>query len=124
MPLSEDEQRILHEIEQQFYESDPAFAREVAKTTVYRHAGRNLKWAGLGFFVGFAVLVASFAYNLILGFVGFAVMLACAFIFERNLRKMGRAGWKQVTGNLKPAQVKEQFGDVGKRLKKRLKGEE
>ena len=26
MPLSEDEQRILHQIEQQFYESDSAFA--------------------------------------------------------------------------------------------------
>ncbi len=124
MPLSEDEQRILHEIEQQFYESDPAFAREVAKTTVYRHAGRNLKWAALGFFLGFALLISSFTFNQVLGFAGFLVMLACAFVFERNLRKMGRAGWKQVTGNLKTTQVKEQFGDVGKRLKKRFKRDE
>ncbi len=124
MPLSEDEQRILHEIEQQFYESDPAFAREVGKTTLYRHAGRNLKWAAMGFLCGFALLVGSFATSLFLGFLGFAVMLACAFVFERNLRKMGRAGWKQVTGNLKTTQVKEQFGDVGKRLKKRFKREE
>jgi hypothetical protein len=69
-------------------------------------------------------LVGSFATSLFLGFVGFAIMLACAFIFERNLRKMGKAGWKQVTGNLKTTQVKEQFGDVGKRLKKRFKREE
>ncbi|HJV09287.1 MAG TPA: DUF3040 domain-containing protein [Acidimicrobiales bacterium] len=124
MPLSEDEQRILHEIEQQFYESDPAFARGVGKTTLYRHAGRNLKWAALGFLAGFALLVGSFATSLFLGFVGFAVMLGCAFIFERNLRKMGKAGWKQVTGSLKTTQVKEQFGDVGKRLKKRFKREE
>ncbi len=124
MPLSEDEQRILHEIEQQFYESDPAFAREVGKTTLYRHAGRNLKWAAAGFFAGFVLLVGAFATSLFLGFVGFAVMLACAFFFERNLRKMGRAGWKQVTGNLKTTQVKEQFGDVGKRLKKRFRREE
>ena len=124
MPLSEDEQRILHEIEQQFYESDPAFAREVAKTTVYRHAGRNLKWAALGFFVGFALLIASFSFSVILGFASFLIMLACAFVFERNLRKMGKAGWKQVTGSLKTTQVKEQFGDVGKRLKKRFKREE
>ncbi len=124
MPLSEDEQRILHEIEQQFYESDPAFARGVGKTTLYRHAGRNLKWCALGFFAGFVLLIASFATNLFLGFLGFAVMLACAFIFERNLRKMGKAGWKQVTGNLKTTQVKEQMGDVGKRLKKRFRREE
>ena len=38
MPLSEDEQRILHQIEQQFYESDPAFAQQVSQTTLYRHA--------------------------------------------------------------------------------------
>ena len=34
MPLSEDEQRILSEIEQQLYESDPALAREVAKKKI------------------------------------------------------------------------------------------
>jgi len=124
VPLSEDEQRILHQIEQQFYESDPAFARGVEKTTLYRHAGRNLKWAAFGFFAGFVLLVGAFATSLFLGFVGFAVMLACAFFFERNLRKMGRAGWKQVTGNLKTTQVKEQFGDVGKRFKKRFRREE
>jgi len=124
VPLSEDEQRILHEIEQQFYESDPAFARGVGQTTLYRHAGRNLKWAALGFLAGFFLLVGAFATSLFLGFVGFAVMLACAFVFERNLRKMGRAGWKQVTGNLRTGQVKEHFGDVGKRLKKRFRRED
>ena len=41
VPLSEDEQRILHEIERRFYESDPAFASQVSQTTLYRHAGRN-----------------------------------------------------------------------------------
>ena len=40
VPLSEDEQRILSEIEQQLYESDPALAREVGSTTVYTAAFR------------------------------------------------------------------------------------
>ena len=120
MPLSEDEQRILHEIEQQFYESDPAFAREVAKTTVYRHHGRNLKWAGLGFFIGFLLLLG-FAVNLILGFAGFLIMLGCAFVFERNLRKMGRAGWKQVSESVKVSNFKEALGDAGKKIRKRFK---
>ena len=124
MPLSEDEQRILHEIEQQFYESDPAFAREVAKTTVYRHAGRNLKWAALGFFVGFAVLIASFSSSVILGFAGFLVMLASAFVFERNLRRMGKAGWKQVSESVKVSNFKDALGETGKKFKKRFKKEE
>ena len=123
MPLSEDEQRILHEIEQQFYESDPAFAREVAKTTVYRHHGRNLKWAALGFFVGFALLLG-FAVNLILGFAGFLVMLGCAFVFERNLRKMGKAGWKQVSESAKVSNFRTSLGETGKKLRKRFKKEE
>ena len=124
MPLSEDEQRILHEIEQQFYESDPAFAREVAKTTVYRHAGRNLKWAALGFFLGFALLISSFTFNQILGFAGFLVMLGCAFVFERNLRKMGRAGWKQVSESVKVSNFREALGDAGKKFRKKFKKEE
>ncbi len=124
MPLSEDEQRILHEIEQQFYESDPAFAREVGKTTLYRHAGRNLKWAALGFLCGFALLIVAFATSTLLGFLGFLIMLGCAFVFERNLRKMGRAGWQQVTGNMKTPNLRSYFGDAGKRLRKRFKKEE
>jgi hypothetical protein len=123
VPLSEDEQRILHEIEQQFYESDPAFAREVGKTTLYRHAGRNLKWAAAGFFCGFLLLIVAFASSLLLGFAGFLVMLASAIVFERNLRKMGRAGWQQVTGNMKAHNLRESLGDAGRRLRKRFKRE-
>ena len=37
MPLSEDEERILNEIEDQLYETDPDLAREVSETTVYTH---------------------------------------------------------------------------------------
>ena len=124
MPLSEDEQRILHEIEQQFYESDPQFAREVAKTTVYRHAGRNLKWAALGFVVAFAVVIFTFTINVLLGLAGFFVMIACAAVFERNLRKMGRAGWKQVSGSAKVSNFRSALGETGTKLRKRFKKEE
>ncbi len=124
MPLSEDEQRILHEIEQQFYESDPAFARGVGKTTLYRHAGRNLKWAAVVFVAGFALLVTSFASSLILGFGGFLVMLAAAIVFERNLRRMGKAGWQQVTGTMRTGNVRQYVGDVGQRFRRRFRREE
>ncbi len=124
MPLSEDEQRILHEIEQQFYESDPAFAREVGKTTLYRHAGRNLKWAALGFVCGFVLLLVSFASSLILGFAGFLVMLGSAVVFERNLRKMGKAGWRQVSDTMKTHNLRDTMGDAGKRIRKRFKRNE
>ena len=122
MPLSEDEQRILQEIERSFYDNDPAFAREVSTKTLYRHAGRNLKWATLGFVVGLAILVVSFAQSLVVGFIGFLVMLGSAFVFERNARKMGKAGLQSVsqrTGNLS-----EMLGDRSKRLKERFRRDE
>ena len=124
MPLSEDEQRILQEIEQQFYEHDPHLAREVGSTTLYRHAGRNLKWAAAGFIAGFALLIFSFASSLVLGFAGFLVMLICAFVFERNLRKMGRAGWQSMTETMRAGNLREYVGDAGNRIRRRFKREE
>ena len=50
MPLSEDEERILLEIEENLYESDPELAREVSETTVYTKSLKNLKWSVLIFF--------------------------------------------------------------------------
>ena len=52
MPLSEDEQRILHEIEQQFYANDPHLAGEIGNHSVYAHCLRQMKWAGVMFAVG------------------------------------------------------------------------
>ena len=122
MPLSEDEQRILQEIEQQFYEHDPDLARAVGSTTVYKHAGRNLKWAALGFFAGFALMIVSFASQLWLGIAGFLAMFACAVVFERNLRKMGRASWQEMTQAMRARGGP--FGDTGKKLRERFKRDE
>src|SRR5256885_16837600 len=93
VPLSEDEQRILHEIERQFYEQDPAFARQVGSTTVYSHAGRNLKWAAAGFVTGLVLMITLFVSSLALGFIGFAVMFVSAGGFAGHPRRPGKAGW-------------------------------
>lgn len=46
MGLSEHEQKILKDIEQQLSASDPRLVKEVSETTVYRYSGRgsNLPW--------------------------------------------------------------------------------
>jgi hypothetical protein len=121
VPLSEDEQRILHEIERRFYESDPAFASQVSQTTLYRHAGRNCKWAALGFVAGLIFLLVSFAQSPFLGAIGFAGMVFSAVIFERNLRKMGRAGLQQITESMKARNPGELLGDARRRLRERFK---
>lgn len=120
LPLSEEEQNVLREIERSFYENDPDFAREVSSRTLYRHAGRNLKWAALGFVGGLIVLVLSFASSLVLGFFGFLVMLACAFVFERNLRKMGRAGLESLSTSLRARGFNDVLGDTRRRLRDRF----
>jgi hypothetical protein len=121
VPLSEDEQRILSEIEQHLYASDPALVREVSSTTIYRHAGRNLKWAALGFIAGLLFMVMTFTTSIVLAFVGFLAMLGSAIVVERNIRRMGRAGWQQWTSSVGADGVRDRFGSVGDRLRNRFK---
>ncbi len=103
MPLSEDEQRILAEIERNLQESDPRLAKEVGETTVYRHALGSLKWSVLGFIAGIVVMVATLQVHYLLAFCGFLLMLVSALGFERNLRMMGRAGINQVSSAFRAA---------------------
>jgi Flp pilus assembly protein TadB len=100
MPLSEHEQRILAELEESLSRQDPRFADRVANESVYRRAGRRCKWAAAGFVAGLVGLVALYSVSVILGLLMVAVLFACALIFERNLRSMGRAGWHDVTRSL------------------------
>ena len=97
MPLSEHEQRILAQLEESLVRQDPGFAERVRSETVYRHAGRYCKWAAAGFVAGVAVTVAFYSRSVLAGFAGVAVMFVSAVVFERNLRRMGRAGWHDLT---------------------------
>jgi hypothetical protein len=124
VPLSEDEERILHEIEQQLHASDPDLVREVGQTTLYRHAGRNLKWATLGFVAGLVFMVLTFTTSTWLGVLGFLGMLGSAIAFERNLRKMGKAGWRQWTMSVGANGMRDYFSSTQARMKDRFKREE
>jgi len=97
MPLSENEQNILNEIERQLEESDPRLAREVSETTVYRHALGSMKWITAAFIVGLGVMIAGLTVHFLIGFLGFLLMWFAAIGFERNLRLMGRAGLHSVS---------------------------
>jgi hypothetical protein len=121
MPLSDEEQKILREIEAQLSASDPALAQQVKTSTVYRHAGRNIKWAGLGFIAGLVLIVTTFATSLVAGFVGFLVMLACLFVIERNARKLGKAGLQSLTGWRGEGGVSNFLGETGRNLRTRFR---
>ncbi|KJF19025.1 MULTISPECIES: DUF3040 domain-containing protein [Acidithrix] len=120
MPLSEHEQNILREIERNFYESDPNFAARVREETVYRHAGRNCKWSTLTFVVGLVVTVLTFSISVFLGIFGFLIMLASAVIFEQNLRRLGKAGWADLTSGRKPSGSTVKAKDLGSKIKNKF----
>ena len=124
MPLSEDEKRILSDIENHLYETDPALAREVAQTTVYTHAFRSLKWAAAIFLLGVVVMVSLLSTSFIFAFGGFLMMLASLLWFESNARKLGRAGLEQMTDNFRGAGLREVIDGAGNRMRERFQQSE
>ncbi len=120
MPLSEDEQRILREIEQQFYATDPEFAHEVGTTSLYRHGLRRLKLAALLFVAGLGVLVWMLVLgNAVLAFaLGAGPMFVAALLFEANLRTLGRAGLQQVTSSMKATALRDALGNARNRFRR------
>lgn len=123
MPLSEDEQRILQQIEQQFYATDPDLAGEIGNHSLYAHCLRRMRWAAALFVLGVVVLVVALAtaVNFTVSFGGFVVMLGAALWFERSLRKMGRAGMAQLSASLPTGGLRDYFGDTGERMRSRLR---
>ena len=124
MPLSEDEQRILSQIEQQLHETDPALAKEVATTTVYTHAARNIKWSILGFIVGLVTIVFTLSVSFWLAFIGFVMMLAAALLFEQNLRRLGRAGMNQLSMNVQSGSLRNSLSGRRGKLRERFRPDE
>ena len=92
MPLSEDEQRILNEMEQKLFENDRHFAHRVnsprasaARAGGLRPKGISYRVASLLFVVGFVVLLVSFRSSIVLATVGFFLMFLAALMVERRL---------------------------------------
>lgn len=118
MPLSEDEQRILREIEANLSVTDPKLVQQVSDTTLYRHSARMIKWAVLGLVLGLALLVMTFTSVLPLAVAGFLLMLFCLLVIEHHVRKMGRAGLESLTAS-RGMPLKGVFGGAGKRWRER-----
>ncbi len=94
MPLSEHEQRILHQIERQFHQ-ERGLARSLRVPADSREAARNAKRAAAGFVVGLLALSLSFAFSWILGLVGFVIMLATGVALVQSLRRLVRDRWRR-----------------------------
>ncbi len=97
MPLSEHEQRLLEQIERELYADDPKLVSTVRSINPRTYAIRRLWRSSALFIVGLGVLVSAVvisssagAVSIVLGLVGFVVMLACC---SAGLRRSAPAGW-------------------------------
>ena len=86
MPLNEDEQRILEEIERQFYEEDPKLARSVAGASLRSRLQPYRRFAVAGFVVGLVVMLVSFTSSVWIAALGFILMLASAAWLAMSFR--------------------------------------
>ena len=100
MPLSDHEQKILHELEESLYREDPAFAERVRSETVYRHAGRYCIWSALVFVAALVFMFLTFSSSVVLGFLGVVIMFLSAVVFANNARRMGKAGIDDISRSI------------------------
>jgi len=100
MPLSDDEQRILRQIEEQL-QHDEQFATKVSAAGLYRHSRHVVAWSALGAVVSLVGTVFLLVVHYLLAFAGFLVMLGFVLVIERQLRAISKAGIKDVVGALR-----------------------
>ena len=84
VPLSEDEQRILRQIEQEL-EQDPTFAQRG-----YRVSRRRSIMLALGLVIGLVITIGGLAVSFVVAFAGFVLVLVMAIMLESEVRLLGR----------------------------------
>lgn len=118
MPLDENEQRIIAEIEQQFHADDPVSAHRLESINLVSYLSRNCRWSLAGLVAGLVVVLAGFSTSWLLGVVGFLIMVASGVALVQNLRRIGKVGLDQVSRSLS-----SQFGgtdELSRRLRRRF----
>lgn len=87
MPLDDREQKILAEIERQFYQDDPELAAAVRNIDRSRSFG--IKLPLLGLIGGLAIVVAFFTSQTLVALAGFTLMVVSATALVHELRRRG-----------------------------------
>ncbi|HET9828137.1 MAG TPA: DUF3040 domain-containing protein [Nocardioidaceae bacterium] len=95
MPLSEEELRLLEQMERALVAEDPKLASTMRGTTLRATARRRALLAAGVFVVGVAVLMTGAVTKLIpVGILGFVVMLGSAYIALSSWRSQNHVGEK------------------------------
>lgn len=97
MPLDEREQRILEEIEAQFYQEDPHFAQTVRDTSLRSITAKRARFAVVGLVVGLVLMLAFFTRSQYVALGGFGLMVASGAWIVAAVRGRGGSGGGPMT---------------------------
>ena len=92
MPLSEEELRLLEQMERALVEEDPKFASTLRGTDVRISARRRAILAGVAFLGGVALLFVGVTTYWYVGLLGFLLMLGSATLALATMRTQRAAG--------------------------------
>ena len=104
MPLSENEQRLLEQMERALYAEDPKFATALRGSDPRRRTRRRVAIASVVFGLGVVLLMTGLVTNHVLtvSVVGFVTMLVSAIFAISSYRQVGNADLKVVGGSASP----------------------
>jgi Protein of unknown function (DUF3040) len=108
MALDDHEQKILAEIERQFYEEDPELARAVRQ--IARPSRFGVRLSLVGVIAGLAIVIGFFATSTLIAFLGFALLVGSAAALASGLRAKGwRSGEEKQEGDDPEADWRDPF---------------
>ncbi len=113
MALTEEEQRLLAQLEASLAADDPKLAQTLGAHPARRIHGRRATFAGIGFVAGVALLIAGMQTVWVLSVLGFIVMFASTVI--------ALGSWRQVSSIPAPKPPKKVDPDFMHRMEDRWK---
>ena len=92
MALSEQERKLLEQLEASLMAEDPRLADRLSGTAEVRVHRRRAALAGLGLVIGLAILVAGVSVHPAVSVLGFLVMLASVLVGVKSWQRVGDEG--------------------------------
>jgi hypothetical protein len=103
VPLSENEQRLLEQMERALYAEDPKWASSMRGAVRRSSGARRLLLGIAGVVLGLVLLLVGTAQQwVIVGIIGFVVMLAAFVYTASSRRKSGPQGVVNRSGGVRP----------------------
>ena len=103
MPLSENEQRLLEQMERALYAEDPKFATALRGSDPRRRTRRRVAIASVVFGLGVVLLMTGLVTNLLpVSIFGFVAMLVSAIFAISSYRQVGSSDLKVVGATASP----------------------